>query len=220
MPGLTRLTTVAREKGWRHVLELAVTHVTNILGMDEVHTWYERALSPGSAQPASGNQRLIEGTGDDFRFLSMLPTIDAFEAQRRFDDGARWWILLDGDQPLFSAWTFFGRMPMFGAPKGILILPPRVVFLEDSVTAPAARGSGFAVSALESVMHQLQLEQVDTVITKVKLGNRPADRLCIKAHFTPFATVRITRRGLSLRTSVAFTHRATNRWVSAVLDAE
>ena len=219
MSALTRLTIELREKGWRHVLQLSVAHVNQLLGMDEVHMWYERVVNAVSASPASGNQLLIEGTSDDFRFLAELPTIDAFQAQRRLDDGARWWVLLDGERPVFSAWTFVGRMPMVGAPKGILLLPPGVLFLEDSVTAPAARGSGIAVAGLDSIMHQLQLEEVDTVITKVKLGNRPAERLVAKAHFTSFATVRIARRGLSMRTSVAFTDHASNRWVSAVLEA-
>lgn len=218
MSTLRRVTTEIHANGWRHALQVSVAHIHQLLTIDEVHTWYERAVDAGPALPAKGDQRLIEGTSDDFHLLEEFPTIDASKAQGRLDDGARWWVLLDHERPVYSVWTFVGQMPMVGAPHGILLLPPRVVFLEDSVTAPAARGAGFGFAGLDAVMNQLRSAEVDSVITKVKLGNRPAERFVGK-HFRPFATVRIRRHGLSMRVSVAFTDDAQNRWVAAALEA-
>jgi GNAT superfamily N-acetyltransferase len=215
---LTSVTTEIRANGLRHTLQVSGARAHELLTFDEVHTWYERATDAGPATPASGDQRLIKGTSDDFHLLEEFPTIDASKAQRRLDDGARWWVLLDHERAVYSGWTYVGRMPMLGAPQGILLLPPHVAFLEDSVTPPAARGSGFAAAAIDAVTNQLRSEQVASVITKIKLGNRPAERVAARI-FRPFATVRIRRHGFSMRVSVAFTDDAQNRWVAAALEA-
>jgi hypothetical protein len=209
-----------RENGMSAALRAGVVHVRQLVAVDETHSWFEQQLEADTGQETSGTGlQLVEGASERLPLLGQLPTVSAAVAARRLEEGVRWWLLLDGLQPVFSCWTFSRFMPMMGAPRGAVVLPPDVVFLEDSVTNPARRGSGFGPVALMAVAGRLHEEGTRWWLTKVKVGNRAADRLVVKAGFAPFATVRIWRMGPLRKTWVSLAQDGVNRWLPTALEA-
>ncbi len=171
-----------------------------------MHTWFEMGLAGGPRPAASTTDgpgapvsesglKLLPGTAEYLQLIDRLPTVNAAVAARRLETGARWWLLCEGEEPVFSCWTFSRIMRMIGAPAGALVLPPDVVFLEDSVTNPRWRGGGVAHLALTEVCRQLGQQGPRWILTKVKVGNTAAERLVVKVGFLPMATVRIRHRG-------------------------
>ena len=221
-----------RERGWVPALHDGCIHGRQLVSVDEVQTWYERSLvdncsdswkmpSANGLDPPGARPQLClrPGTLEDLPLIDCLPTVSRAVAARRLGEGVRWWLLLDGEDPVFSCWTFSRFMRMTGAPKGALLLPPDVVFLEDSVTNPTRRGSGLGPVSLTKVCEALGREGHRWILTKVKAGNRAADRLVEKAGFFPIATVRIRRKGLCGRTWAVMAGGSVNTWLPAALGA-
>jgi Acetyltransferase (GNAT) family len=221
-----------RGRGWVPALQDGCAHGRQLLSVDEVHTWFERSLvgdcsDSAETWPINGFDRTEPGSGlclrtgtvEDLPVIGLLPTVSQSVAARRLAAGVRWWLLLDGEEPVFSCWIFSRVMRMVGAPQGALVMPPDVVFLEDSVTNPNRRGSGLGPASLSNVCRLLGKEGSRWVLTKVKTGNRAAERLVEKAGFVPMATVRIWRRGPMGRTWAVMAGGAVNTWLPGALGA-
>jgi RimJ/RimL family protein N-acetyltransferase len=171
--------------------------------LNESHVWYE--LDPTSERP----RRVLEdglvlrrGEVADVAMLADLDTIHGEAARSRLEDGNDLWLVLDGDQPLFSCWIFRRRSPAVAAPQGELELARGMVCLEDSVTAPAARGRGVAPAAWSAIADDLADEGVRRMITKVEVDNVPSRKAVEKAGFEGVALMHFKRIGPLRRTSV------------------
>lgn len=176
----------------RRVVETAWSRVY----LHEEHIWYElpldgererRALAPGL--------ELVEADEAQTRHLGGLPAMSPDAAQRRRARGGRLYLVLDGEQPLFACWIHALQTPAIAARGGWLSLPSGVVCLEDSVTAPAARGRGVAPAAWSELAERLAGEGVASMITKVGVENAPSRKAVEKAGFREFAVMRLRRLG-------------------------
>ena len=229
MTALQSFVAEAHGRGLAPAVMASWDHTRHLLNIDEVHTWSELGLigygkelaSPDEVarRPNGSGLHLIEGTTDHLSMVDLLPTVSRPVAARRLEEGVRWWLLVDGDEPVFSCWTFSRFMRMIGAPGGGLILPPHVTFLEDSVTNPARRGCGAGPVALTQVCRRLGEEGWAWILTKVKVGDRAPERMIAKIGFIPMATVRIWRKGPVRRTWVVMAAGANNGWVPGALGA-
>jgi hypothetical protein len=224
----TSLAAEIRDRGWRAAALAGLTHARLLLSVDESHTWSELSLvgyrhgeEPDACRRPDGpGPRLLYGSTEHLPMIDRLPTVGSAVAARRLQEGARWWLLVDGDEPVFSCWTFSRVMRMIGAPAGTLLLPPDVMFLEDSVTNPQRRGAGASQVALTAVCRLLGEEGFRWILTKVKVGDTAPERMVAKVGFVPMATVRIWRRGTVHRTWAVLTSEAANTWLPGALGAE
>jgi len=124
----------------------------------------------------------------------------AAEARARHADGCDVWMAFEGDELLFACYTFRRRAPVMAAPTGELELPPRTAVLEDSVTAPAARGRGIAPASWSEIADVLAADGFRTLITKVETSNVPSRKAVEKAGFRELAVMKHSRLGLRRRT--------------------
>jgi GNAT superfamily N-acetyltransferase len=204
-----------------------MVHARQLLWTDEVHTWSELSVvgyglgGDGRAPPVpeGSGLRLVAGSAEHLSLARDMLAVSRSVAVRRLAAGARWWLLVDGPEPVVSAWTFSRAMRMIGAPAGELILPPDVTFLEDVVTSPSRRRSGLGSLALVHLCKALRDEGASRLLTKVEVGNKASERMMAKVGFVPAATVRIRRRGLANYTWAVMSAAAVNTWVPAALGA-
>jgi len=190
------------QRGWS-LLHTRAALARDRLLLVEHHVWYE--LDPRRSRPrpelAKGLSLQPGGTAD-LHWLLELDTVSPADGLGRLLTGNELWLVLDGDQVLFSCWIFRERTPAIAAPGGELRLPPGMVCLEDSVTAPAARGRGIAPAAWVAIFDHLEAGGVEQVITKVETANLPSRRAVAKAGFAEVAVMHFRRIAGISRTSV------------------
>lgn len=159
----------------------------------EAHVWYELSLTGASHVQQPGDISMTLGSPERFPLLDQLDSISAAEAERRLSVGAQWWLVVENEKPLFSCWIFQGTAPVLAARGGQLPLPADTVVLEDSVTAPAARGRGIAPRAWCMLADSLHEQGKLRMLTKVAFTNTPSRRAVVKAGFREIALVRYHR---------------------------
>lgn len=183
----------------RRIVETAWSRVY----LHEEHIWYELPLDrERERRPLAPGLELVEADEAQTRHLGGLPTMSPAEAQRLRARGARLYLILDGEQPLFACWIHTSQTPAIAARGGWLSLPSAVVCLEDSVTAPAARGRGVAPAAWSELAERLAGEGVASMITKVEIENAPSRKAVEKAGFREFAVMRLRRLGPRARVEI------------------
>lgn len=191
-----------RTRGWRGTGAVVGARIRPHLHLAEDHVWYQRRLDGVHADVQwPDGLRLVAGTPADFPALDELETVDAVEAARRLDAGAQWWLVYDGDRPLFSCWLFTGRTPVLAAPGGWLQLPADTVVIEDSTTAAAVRGRGIAPRA-SSALAAMCAARHTTMLRKVAVGNAPSRRAVEKAGFEGVAIMSLRKVGPWRRTTL------------------
>ncbi len=124
-----------RRYGLRASLDKGAQRLRSSVYLRQTHVWYELPLGierPRVALPSG--LTLVQGGADDQPLLEELPTTpDEEAARRRMEAGADLWFVLDGRRPAFACWIFHESMPMRAARNGKLVLPPKIVCLENSV---------------------------------------------------------------------------------------
>jgi len=195
---------MVRARGLRGALGWAWQMARSRVLLNESHIWYELDLT--SERPRRvlepGLVRRRGGVGD-VSVLAELNTVHGETALRRLEDGNDLWLVFDdGDTPLFSCWIFRRRAPAIAAPHGGIELAPGMVGLEDSVTAPAARGRGIAPAAWSAIADDLADEGMRLLITKVSVDNIPSRKAVEKVGFEGVALMHFKRVGPLRRTSV------------------
>jgi len=110
----------------------------------------------------------------------------------RVEEGSTPWLVLDGDQLLFTCWTLRGNIPVGGLAR--LELPDGVMGLEDSIAAPAARGRGIAPATWALVADRLAADGERWMITKISSENRPSRVAIEQAGWVEAARMRVVRR--------------------------
>ena len=194
---------MVRSRGFRGALAWGWQRAWCRVVLNESHIWYE--LDPASERP----RRVLEpdlvlrrGEVADVSMLAELNTIHGEAARRRLEQGNDLWLVRDGGQLLFSCWIFRGRAPAVAARHGAFELAHGMVCLEDSVTAPAARGRGIAPAAWSAIADDLADEGVRRMITKVSVDNVPSRKAVEKVGFRGVALMDFKRIGPVRRTSV------------------
>jgi len=194
------------KQGPRATMQRVAARVGPHLYLSDEHLWFERDLDLDldldPAPPLPEGLVLVPGTAAHFAVLEELHSVGVNEAQRRLDRGAQWWLVFDGDQPLFSCWVFRDWAPVLAAPGGRLALPPNAVVLEDSITTPAARGRGIAPRTWNRLAADLAGGPVQRILTKVAVDNAPSRKAVGTAHFTEIAIMSFRRVGPWKRTTV------------------
>jgi SAM-dependent methyltransferase len=193
----------ARSYGVRGALVWAGHKAWSRIIFAESHIWYE--LDPTAERPQRTLQSgltLRRGGAADVWLLTDLETVTPDQAVTRIDQGNEHWLVLDGDQLLFSCWIFRARTPALAAPGGQLRLADDMVCVEDSVTAAAARGRGVAPAAWSAIADRLAGEGQRRMITKVTVENIASRKAVEKAGFEAVAVMHFKRIGPLSRTSV------------------
>jgi hypothetical protein len=133
----------------------------------------------------------------------------------RVEEGSTPWLVLDGDQLLFSCWTLRGNIPVGGLAR--LDLPDGVMGLEDSIAAPAARGRGIAPATWALVADRLAADGQRWMITKIGAENRPSRVAIEKAGWVEAGRMRIVRRDWRTVIRVALAPDASqHEWIRRV----
>ena len=164
--------------------------------LNEEHIWYELPLAGGrERRPLPEGLELVEADDEQTQLLAGLPAMSPADAARLRARGGRLFLVLDGREPLFACWIHTTRTPTIAARGGWLALPPGVVCLEDSVTAPAARGRGVAPAAWSALADRLHEAGVGSMVTKVGVENAPSRKAVEKAGFREAGSMRLRRVG-------------------------
>lgn len=169
----------------------------------EQHVWYELPLDAERRRTALPNGlELVRASDAEVELLDLLPSVGVAEARRRRAGGADLWLVLDGGVPLFSCWIFRGRSPALAARGGWFALPDGTACLEDSITAPAARGRGIAPAAWAGVASAVAGDGFARMVTKVETENAASRRAVEKAGFREIAAMTLRRTGPRKRVCV------------------
>ena len=164
--------------------------------------WYALSLDPApEVEPFSEPLRFVLARRDQLPLeaqLGRVPVTSEGYGARECD----LWLVLDGERPVFSSWTYRDEAPMLAARGGWLRLPADVVCLEDSVTAPDQRGRGMAPRGWATIAASLAADGERTLIIKVERRNAPSRRAVEKAGFEEIAVMRFQRAIVRTRVSV------------------
>ncbi len=200
---VTRSRTALERYGVSGAINRATKRATSHVSVSESHLWYALDLSgEPSHRPLEQGLTLRLGATADLRRLSEVQTNSVAEMGARLDAGNRLWLVLDGEQPLFATWIFSGSAPVMAAAGGELALAQDTVCMEDSESAPAARGRGVAPAAFGEIAALLASEGRRWLITKVATANAPARRAVEKSGYEAVATMYFRRRGTTRQTRI------------------
>ena len=115
------------------------------------------------------------------RFWAINPD----EARRRLDTDGTLWLVFEGDEPVFSCWTFRGRTPLISAPGGWVTLPADTAALEESMTVSEHRGRGIAPAAWAAVADRIErgADGVRRIVCPIEQSNERSKRAHERAGF-------------------------------------
>lgn len=165
------------------------------------HVWYELPLTGDrSRRELAPGLMLVQATAQHVPMLEALWAIDPAEAYRRLASEGTLWLVLEGETPAFSCWTFVGRTPIRAVAGGWLPLPAGTVCLEESMTAEAFRGRGIAPAAWSAIAERLEAEPFSRLVTAVEEENVASRKAVEKIGFRQIGLMHSSRHGL--RTNV------------------
>jgi GNAT superfamily N-acetyltransferase len=208
-----------RSHGFRGALLWAWQVAWSRVVLTETHIWYELDLmSERPRRALQSGLSLRRGQVPDLSMLAELKTVSPGAARARLEGGNDLWLVLDGDQLLFSCWIFRSRAPVAAATGGEIELADAMVCLEDSVTTPAARGRGIGPAAAAAVADRLADEGQRRMVTKVTVDNLASRKAAVKMGFEPVAVMHFKRRGPLRRTTVRALDEQRGRYFVETLD--
>lgn len=182
----------------RHSLGLARAQ----LYLVEEHVWYQ--LDPAAERPRRelpDDVQLVRA-GDEQLDGGVEMGQHIKEIRKRRAAGNDLWLALDDDGALFRCWIYRDRTPVLAAPRGWLELPADTVVLEDSATAPRARGRGIAPGAWTGIADSLRDEGIVHMLTKVGVENEPSRKAVAKAGFREIGVMKLVKAGPRKRTTM------------------
>jgi RimJ/RimL family protein N-acetyltransferase len=174
-----------------------------LAGFEQEHVWYQLSLQAERPRreldPAF---RLARGGEDDIP--RMVWEIDPGEAARRLRSGGTLWLVLEGEEPAFSCWTFRGRTPIRAAQGGWLELPGDTACLEESMTSPAYRGRSVAPGAWTLIADELAGDPgLRRLVTAVEEENAASRAAVAKVGFQEIGRAHTEKRGRRLTVRVS-----------------
>ena len=214
-----RLSSQVRLRGWGGTVRLLLEQLRGKVSVDESHVWYELDLTRLPAAQARDGLEVRRGTRHDVHLLDGVPPVSRHEALRRIEAGHDLWLVLDGADLAFYCWVLRGQAPSAMAHSGVLQLPEGVVNLEDSVTVAAFRGRGIAGTAWATLAHELRVEGLRSLVTRVTVDNVPSRRAVSKADFVEVAEAHFRRRGPIVERTVSSRPGHEDTWLRAALGA-
>ena len=177
---------------------------------DTALVWYELDLAGDRPRRPLEPPLVLRRAGEhEVAVLDELPvdpsvtTLGHDEARDRLAGGGTLWYVAEDERIAFACWTFRARMPVWGAPGGVLDLPADVVGLEDSHSSPAFRGRGVAPGAWTAIADRCVADGARAMVTKVNVDNTASRRAVEKVGFAEVARMRMVRRRRRLRIEVA-----------------
>jgi L-amino acid N-acyltransferase YncA len=181
----------------------AVAHrVRKLAYVREEHVWYGRDLTlRGARGELPKGLRLVRAASSDIGMVARLAQ-DPDQARARVEAGNDLWFVLDGDEPLFLCFTFRNTTPVIAAADGVLALPAGTACLEDSVTAPEARGRGIASAAWTLIGEELRRDGFQELLVKIETSNVASERVAERSGFRPVAVMQHQRTGVRRHTAV------------------
>ena len=198
---------------WREGLVGTARLAVRSVKFDSAHVWYELSLEGDHPEPALDPSFSLVRSGRSELPLEPLWPVSSDERERRLADGGTLWLVLDGEQRVFSCWILGKGMRVGGAPGSgrWLVFPDDTVCLEESLTAAAYRGRGVAPAAWAAITATIAADrpEVTRIVTPVEDWNTPSRTAVEKVGFRELAFVRQHKRGVRL-------HFTVTRAVSAV----
>ena len=168
----------------------------------EEHVWYELDLTArGPRGELPEGLRLVRADASQVDAVARLGQ-NPEEALTRLEAGNDIWLVLDGGEPLFLCFTFRHATPVIAASEGMLALPPGAACLEDSVTAPEARGRGIASAAWILIGEELRRDGFRALVAKIETSNGASERVAEKSGFQAVAVMQHQRTGARRRTAI------------------
>jgi RimJ/RimL family protein N-acetyltransferase len=183
----------------------ALARLVSYAWVEEDHIWYEMPLADGDRP----RERLARGlvleqvpsAHVDTRLAEIAP-LTARERDRFKQEGARLWVVRDGERSAFACWTFSGRAPARAARHGWFEMPAGAVCTEGGVTSPHYRGRGVCPAALSTIGDRLADGGYASFVTKVAVDNAASRRAVAKAGFHEVGRTSFSRRGPMKRVEV------------------
>ncbi len=159
----------------------------------EEHIWTQMDFDdPG---PMPDGYALRRGGEDDLDALAAIGGIAPATGRAYLAGGARLYVATCGDELAFSTWIHVDRVPLASAPGGWLELPPELVSFEDSIAAPAHRGSGIALAAVRHITAIEKAAGFEAPISRVDVRNVRARRWAQKMGAAEVAMTSVRRIG-------------------------
>jgi ribosomal protein S18 acetylase RimI-like enzyme len=189
-----RLRRALARHGFREVVRRGLAAARGRVTLREEHVWYELPLPPARApRGLPEGAALLEADDADADLLDGLPSSSPDSARRLRARGGRLFLVVEDGVALFACWIHERETPTIAACDGWLALPEGTVCLEDSVTAPEARGRGIAPAAWSELAGRLAAEGTRTMVTKVEVANAPSRKAVEKAGFSELGRMRLRR---------------------------
>jgi RimJ/RimL family protein N-acetyltransferase len=197
--GTTRLRRAVRRYGAAGAARRLLGLVREAVYLRQEHVWYELDLRGARPRRELDDPalELMQAGVEHIPLLDDLWAIDHAEAERRLQSGGTLWLVLDGQRPAFSCWTFRGRTPIRAAQKGWLDLPADVACLEESLTAATYRGRSIAPAAWTLIADRLAGGDVRRLVTTIEEENTASRTAVAKVGFVEIgraATLKIGKR--------------------------
>lgn len=190
-----RLVRALRRHGVRGTARRVRSRARNAVYLDETHIWYSLEIGTELPRELPPGCELRSDRGGDAAPAGPLGE-PASAAEARFSAGGERWRVREGSEVAFRCWTFPSLAPMIAASGGWLELPPGVVCLEDSATAPAHRGRGIAPAVWSAIARSLAgRPQVRTMVTKVEEENLASRKAVEKSGFREIGVMQMRRAG-------------------------
>jgi RimJ/RimL family protein N-acetyltransferase len=202
---ITRIRRAVTRHGFRGLCAAALARLVGYIYVDEEHIWYEMPLVNGDRTRHELAQGLVleqvPAEHVEARLAAIAP-LTARERNRLATEGARLWLVSEGQRPAFACCIFPRRAPVSAAPHGWYEMPPGTVCLEGSVTAPEYRGQSIAPAALTGIADRLADGGCERIVTKVTVENAPARRAVDKLGFHEIGHTVFSRRGPRRRVEI------------------
>jgi GNAT superfamily N-acetyltransferase len=197
-----RLLNRLRLEGPGATARAVVLRLRKLAYVREEHVWYGRDLTVrGAHRELPEGLRLVRADATEVGTVARLGQ-NPDEASARVAAGNDIWLVLEGDDPLFLCFTFRHATPVIAAVEGSLSLPPGTACLEDSVTAPEARGRGIASAAWTLIGEELRRDGFRKLVVKIETSNVASERVAEKSGFRPVAVMHHQRTGVRRHTAV------------------
>jgi GNAT superfamily N-acetyltransferase len=182
-----------RAEGPRATASAIARRIRKVAYLREEHVWYACDLNATTARAElPGGLRLARADASQVESVVAVGQ-DPEEARRRFQSGIDLWLVLDGEQTVFSCFGFTDVTPVIAATDGTLLLPPGTACLEDAITARSARGRGIGTAAWILIGEELRRAGLTTLVAKIETANIASKRMAEKAGFQPVAVMQHER---------------------------
>jgi hypothetical protein len=198
--GATRLRRAVRRYGAAGAARRLLALARETVYLRQEHVWYELDLrGERPRRDLDSGFDLLQAGEEHIPLLDELWAIDHAEVKRRLRSGGTLWLVLEGQRPAFSCWTFRGLTPIRAAQKGWLDLPSDTACLEESMTAAAYRGRSIAPAAWTLIADRLADLELGRLVTTIEEENTASRTAVSKVGFVEIGRAQTLKTGSRVR---------------------